>query len=101
MYKNGVIVKVIGFILFLLTFLVALAVGAQNQEVVNFNYLVAQGEFSLSLLLGIVFGAGFIIGWLICGLLYLKVSMSARLLKKQVIKQRQELDKIRTTPIKE
>lgn len=93
--------RIIGFILFLLTFLIALAVGAQNQELVNFNYLIAQGDFQLSVLLGIVFGAGFIIGWLICGLLYLKASMTARMLKKQVLRQRRELDNIRTTPIKE
>ncbi|KXF82185.1 LapA family protein [Enterovibrio coralii] len=93
--------KIIGIILLVVSFLVALALGTQNQEVVNFNYLLAQGEFKLSLLLGIVFGTGFLLGWLICGMLYLKARMSASMLRKQVNKQRQELDKLRTDPVKE
>ncbi|MDD1781771.1 lipopolysaccharide assembly protein LapA domain-containing protein [Enterovibrio sp. ZSDZ35] len=93
--------KIIGIVLLVVSFLVALALGTQNQEVVNFNYLLAQGEFKLSLLLGIVFGTGFALGWLICGLLYLKAKMSASMLRKQVNKQRQELDKLRTDPVKE
>ncbi|STQ76433.1 LapA family protein [Grimontia hollisae] len=93
--------KIIGIVLLVLCFLITLALGAQNQEVVNFNYLVAQGEFRLSLLLGVVFGIGFALGWLICGMLYLKARMSAAMLKKQVNKQRQELDKLRMDPVKE
>ncbi|MEZ8143090.1 hypothetical protein A1OO_05455 [Enterovibrio norvegicus FF-33] len=93
--------KIIGIVLLVLCFLITLALGAQNQEVVHFNYLVAQGEFRLSLLLGVVFGTGFALGWLICGMLYLKARMSAAMLKKQVNKQRQELDKLRIDPVKE
>ena len=93
--------KIIGIVLLVLCFLITLALGAQNQEVVHFNYLVAQGEFRLSLLLGVVFGTGFALDWLICGMLYLKARMSAAMLKKQVNKQRQELDKLRIDPVKE
>ncbi len=93
--------RIIGAILFVLTFLVALAIGAQNQEVVNFNYLIAQGEFKQSILLGIVFGAGFIFGWVICGFLYLKSRMTATMLRKQVNRQSQEMKKLRSDLIKE
>ncbi len=93
--------RIIGVILFILTFFLALLVGAQNQEVVNFNYVIAQGQFKQSVLLGIVFGSGFILGWLICGILYLKARMTSSLLRKQVSKQAQELKKLRTDPIKE
>nr|WP_152794893.1 lipopolysaccharide assembly protein LapA domain-containing protein [Salinivibrio sp. VYel1] len=84
-----------------LCFLTTLALGAQNQDVVNFNYLIAQGEFRLSVILGIVFVIGFGIGWLVCGALYLKARVTARGLRKQVEKQRKELDKLRTDPLKE
>ncbi len=93
--------KIIGFIFLIFCFVVALALGSQNQETVNFNYLLAQSEFRLSWLLGVFFGTGFIFGWLICGLLYLKAKMSISMLKKQVTRQRQELDKLRTDPVKE
>ncbi|ODP98705.1 MULTISPECIES: LapA family protein [Salinivibrio] len=93
--------KILGILFLVLCFLITLALGAQNQDVVNFNYLIAQGEFRLSVILGIVFVMGFGIGWLICGALYLKARVTARRLRKQVDKQRKELDKLRTDPLKE
>lgn len=93
--------RIVSFVLIILFFVVALALGSQNQEVVNFNFLIAQGEFRLSSLLGMLFGVGFILGWLICGMLYLKERMYRTMLQKQLNKQRQELDNLRTDPIKE
>lgn len=93
--------RIVSFVLIILFFVVALALGSQNQEVVNFNFLIAQGEFRLSSLLGMLFGVGFILGWLICGMLYLKERMCRTMLQKQLNKQRQELDNLRTDPIKE
>lgn len=43
--------KIIKIIVLLALFLIALALGAQNQAIVTFNYLLAQGEFHLSTLL--------------------------------------------------
>ncbi len=51
--------KIIKIVLILALFLIALALGAQNQAVVTFNYLIAQGEFHLSTLLGTVFVSWF------------------------------------------
>ncbi|OAN18300.1 hypothetical protein A3K86_05235 [Photobacterium jeanii] len=93
--------KIIGTLLLIVCFLITLALGAQNQELVNFNYLVAQGEFQLSTLLGIAFGGGFAIGWLICGLLYLKARVSKNLLTKKVAKQQKELEQLRAAPAQE
>ncbi|PSU56622.1 DUF1049 domain-containing protein [Photobacterium aphoticum] len=82
-------------------FMVAMALGTQNQQIVNFDFLIAQGEFQLSALLGIAFGSGFGIGWLICGLLYLKARFVRNRLKKKVQKQQLELDQLRAEPVKE
>ncbi len=46
--------KIIKIVAVLALFLIALALGSQNQSVVVFNYLLAQGEFHLSTLLGTV-----------------------------------------------
>ena len=78
--------KIIKILLVLVVFLVALALGAQNQEVVTFNYLLAQGEFHLSWLLGSVFVAGFVIAWIIFGSLHLKSKLAIRRLDRQVKK---------------
>ncbi|WNJ97133.1 lipopolysaccharide assembly protein LapA domain-containing protein [Vibrio ruber] len=78
--------RVLKIIFLLVLFLVALALGAQNQEVVTFNYLLAKGEFHLSWLLGAVFVTGFVIAWLIFGSLHLKAKLQIRRLNKQLNK---------------
>lgn len=93
--------KIIGFILLALFFLVALALGAQNQQHITFNYLLAQTDLKLSMLLGITFFVGFVFGGFFCGLFYLKSRVSVGMLKKQVAKQRAELTKLRVNSIKE
>ena len=79
--------KIIKIIVVIALFLITLALGAQNQAVVNFNYLVAQGDFHLSTLLGVVFVVGFVIAWIIFGSLQLKAQLQVRRLKKQLKKQ--------------
>jgi len=93
--------KILSILVLVVCFLITLALGAQNQQLVNFDFLVAQGEFQLSTLLGIAFGSGFAIGWLICGLLYLKTRFSKNRLSKKVEKQQKELNQLRAEPVKE
>ncbi|UTV28675.1 LapA family protein [Photobacterium atrarenae] len=93
--------KIISILVLVVCFLITLALGAQNQQLVNFDYLIAQGEFQMSTLLGIAFGAGFAIGWLICGMLYLKARFSRNRLSKKVAKQQKELEQLRAEPVKE
>ncbi|MCW8327342.1 lipopolysaccharide assembly protein LapA domain-containing protein [Photobacterium sp. SDRW27] len=93
--------KILSILVLVVCFLVTLALGAQNQQLVNFDFLVAQGEFQLSTLLGIAFGSGFAIGWLICGMLYLKARFSKNRLSKKVEKQQKELNQLRAEPVKE
>ena len=50
--------------------------GAQNDQQVTFNYLLARGEFRISTLLAVLFAMSFAIGWLICGLFWLQVRVS-------------------------
>ncbi|MCL9774334.1 LapA family protein [Vibrio methylphosphonaticus] len=79
--------KIIKIILLIVLFLVTLALGSQNQAVVTFNYLLAQGEFHLSTLLGVVFVTGFVISWIIFGSLHLKSQLTVRKLRKKLAKQ--------------
>ncbi|PVZ84798.1 DUF1049 domain-containing protein [Serratia sp. S1B] len=64
------------FILVLVIFVISITLGAHNDQTVAFNYLVAQGEYRLSTLLAILFGSGFVLGWLICGLFYLRTRIA-------------------------
>ena len=87
--------KIIVTIALIALFLISPALGAQNQVVVHFNYLLAQDDFQLSTLLGIFFATGFGLGWLICGSMYLKASVTQRRLRKRLEKQNAELNKLR------
>ena len=64
------------FLLELAIFVISLTLGAQNDQLVTFNYLLAQGEFRISTLLAVLFAVGFAIGWLVCGLFWLRVRVS-------------------------
>ena len=64
------------FLLVLAIFVISVTLGAQNDQQVTFNYLLAQGEYRISTLLAELFAAGFAIGWLICGLFWLRVRVS-------------------------
>lgn len=78
--------KILKIALVLVLFLVALALGAQNQEVVTFNYLVAEGEFHLSTLIGVLFVLGFVIASLIFGSMYFKSQLQVRKLNRKLKK---------------
>ncbi|AJJ11483.1 inner membrane protein yciS [Yersinia rohdei] len=64
------------FLLVLVIFVISVTLGANNDQVVTFNYLLAQGEYRVSTLLATLFAAGLVLGWIICGLFYLRVRIS-------------------------
>ncbi|WP_392560015.1 LapA family protein [Orbus mooreae] len=77
---------VILFLLLIVIFAVSITLGANNNQPVMFNYLLAQSEFRLSTLLAILFGSGFVLGWLLTGFFFvkmkLKLTATQRKLKK-------------------
>ncbi|WP_213716180.1 MULTISPECIES: LapA family protein [Cedecea] len=79
------------FLLVLAIFVVSITLGAQNDQVVNFNYLLAQGEYRVSTLLATLFAAGFIIGWLICGLFWLRVRVSLARAERKIKRLEQQV----------
>lgn len=64
------------FLLVLVVFVISITLGAHNDQVVSFNYLLAQGEYRISTLLATLFAIGFILGWVICGLFYLRTRIA-------------------------
>ncbi len=79
-----------------LVFVLTLALGSQNGQLVQFNYLIAQGEFSLAMLLGFFFAGGFLLGWLVFGLLFLRLKMQNRTLNRTMRRQSRELELARS-----
>ncbi|MCT4706326.1 LapA family protein [Enterobacteriaceae bacterium H11S18] len=79
------------FLLLLAIFVVSVTLGAQNDQVVNFNYLLAQGEYRVSTLLATLFAAGFIIGWLICSLFWLRVRITLARAERKIKRLEQQV----------
>ncbi|MEZ9405909.1 LapA family protein [Vibrio sp. 10N.286.48.F5] len=83
--------KIIKIVAVIALFLIALALGSQNQTTVNFNYLLAQGDFHLSSLLGVVFVSGFVLAWLVFGNMHMRSQLKIHRLKKQLNKQSKQV----------
>ncbi|WP_284972735.1 LapA family protein [Atlantibacter hermannii] len=79
------------FLLVLAIFVISVTLGAQNDQQVTFNYLLAQGEYRISTLLAVLFATGFIIGWLICGLFWLRVRVQLARAERKVKRLEQQI----------
>ena len=64
------------FLVVMAIFVISVTLGAHNDQVVTFNYLLAQGEFRISTLLASLFAVGFLLGWAICGLFWLRIRVA-------------------------
>lgn len=88
---------ILGFVIVIAIVLVAITVGANNDQIITFNYIVAESQFQLSTLVAILFGFGLILGWLISGFFYLKLKFKNMVLARQVKCQTLQLHELTTT----
>ena len=86
------------FLLVLVIFIISVTLGAHNDQIVSFNYLIAQGEYRISTLLASLFGAGFVLGWAICGLFWLRVRLSLANAQRKLKRLQQNVQTENTTP---
>lgn len=87
------------FLLVLAIFIISVTLGAQNDQQVTFNYLLAQGQFRISTLLAFLFAAGFAIGWLVCGLFWLRVRVSLMRSERKNKRLEQQIAQVNAPPI--
>ncbi|KFD14872.1 inner membrane protein [Rahnella aquatilis CIP 78.65 = ATCC 33071] len=86
-------VKYLLIFLFLLVIVViSITLGAHNDQTVTFNYLLAQGDYRVSTLLAVLFATGFILGWIICGLFYLRVRLSLGRAQRKIKRLEQQIE---------
>ncbi|SCB89017.1 LapA family protein [Gilliamella intestini] len=83
---------VISILLIIIVFAISIAIGSANDQLVIFNYLVAKTEIRLSVLLAILFGSGFIIGWVLTGIFFLKAKFQHSSTKRKLNKLQQKYD---------
>ena len=88
---------ILGFVIVIAIVLVAITVGANNDQIITFNYIVAESQLQLSTLVAILFGFGLILGWLISGFFYLKLKFKNMVLARQVKLQTLKIHELTTT----
>ncbi|MFC1090239.1 LapA family protein [Pasteurella multocida] len=88
---------ILGLVLVLTIVLVAITIGANNDQIISFNYMVAQSEFRLSTLVAILFGLGLILGWLISAIFYIKLKLKNMSLTRQLKRQTLQINELTTT----
>lgn len=87
------------FLVVLVIFIISVTLGAHNDQVITFNYLLAQGEFRISTLLATLFGVGFLLGWVICGLFWLRLRVSLANAQRKVKRLQTQIDQSTPAPV--
>ncbi|MDH2998588.1 hypothetical protein A1D22_02155 [Pasteurellaceae bacterium LFhippo2] len=85
---------IFGLIIILAIGIVAVTIGANNDQLITFNYLVAKSELRLSTLVAVLFGFGLILGWLITAFFYLKVKVQNIALNRKVKQQAKQISEL-------
>ncbi|MFS2225676.1 LapA family protein [Pantoea sp. B65] len=85
------------FLLVLVVFVISVTLGAHNDQVVPFNFLLAAGEYRISTLLATLFAVGFLLGWAICGLFWLRVRVALANSQRKLKRLQQQLDEANAT----
>lgn len=85
---------IFGLIIALAIVIVAVTIGANNDQLITFNYIIAKSELRLSTLVAVLFGFGLILGWLITGIFYLKVKLQNITLNRRVKRQAQQINEL-------
>ncbi|WP_256852643.1 LapA family protein [Pantoea sp. Fr+CA_20] len=80
------------FLVVLVIFIISVTLGAHNDQVITFNYLLAQGDFRISTLLATLFGVGFLLGWVICGLFWLRIRVSLANAQRKIKRLQAQVD---------
>lgn len=88
---------ILGILITLAVIMVAITIGANNDQLITFNYVIAQSELRLSSLVAILFGFGLILGWLITGVFYLRLKLQNIALNRRVKRQAQQITELTTT----
>lgn len=94
---NEMIKYILGIVIFIAILLVAITIGANNDQIITFNYIVAESQFQLSSLVAILFGLGLILGWLITAFFYIKLKLKNMALARQVKRQTLQINELTTT----
>jgi putative membrane protein len=88
---------ILGLLLLLAVVIISVTLGANNQDSVTFNYLLAKGTYPLPVLLAVFFGSGLIIGWLLSGIFYLRLRWRLARSESKLKKSQKKVQAVQST----
>lgn len=91
---------IFGIVIILALIIVAVTIGANNDQVITLNYIVAKSELRLSTLVALLFGFGLILGWAITGIFYLKLKLQNLSLNRRLKRQAQQINDLTLPKVK-
>ncbi len=86
--------SILSLIFLLIIVIISVTLGMQNSQLVEFNFLIAKGTYSLPTLLAVLFGLGLVIGWLLTGLFYMRLRFRLRHSENKLKKLKEQQNKI-------
>ena len=93
--------RILGYIVLIVLLLLGVTFAYLNANQVVFNYYFGEWSLPLSLLLLFTLGIGIILGWLAIFFPWLKLKRKSSRLKKELKYARQEIENLRSIPIKD
>ena len=82
-------------LLVLAVFLTSATLGTLNNNQVHLNYIFSQGEYKISSLLEVFLCTGFFLGWLICGIFWLRTGLALRSSNKKIQSLKHQLESLK------
>lgn len=95
------VMKILSHIIIIFVLIVGITFAVLNGEIVTFHYYLGSRQISLALLLAGSFGAGIFFTALLMSFITFRLKREKRKLRKKLKEAKQEIDNLRTIPIKE
>jgi putative membrane protein len=89
---------ILGIVITLAIIIVAVTIGANNDQLISINYVLAKSEMRLSTFVAILFGFGLILGWLSTAFFYVKLKVQNMTLNRRVKRQAQQIAELTGAP---
>ncbi|WMY95643.1 MAG: lipopolysaccharide assembly protein LapA domain-containing protein [Arsenophonus sp.] len=82
------------FLLFIVIFIISVIVLLNEHQIVTFNYLIDKGDYSILTLLATIFIIGFMLGFLLTGICYIKTLITLSYAIRKIKRLENQLVKV-------
>lgn len=100
-FRQELFVRILTYLFLLVIIALGITFALINPGAVTVHYYVGQKTLPFSLLLVATFGAGCLLGFLICGVAFLKLKLKTYQLKQRLSVAEKEVQNLRVIPLQD